>query len=95
MDSMKNTARGGPRQKSIPVILDLPKYVCFWEKFDNGKWVPETREYGTMCAVNGKIFMYGGMARDVHGDLSMIDVNAKGYKWVRIPLSAEDEIVAD
>ena len=55
---------------------------ALWDNnFTQGS-TPHSREGATACLINGKIYMFGGFARDVYSDLRVLDRSEN--KWTLV-----------
>jgi N-acetylneuraminic acid mutarotase len=53
----------------------------FWSSYDETSGPkPESRENGTMCCINGRIYIFGGLGRERINDTHVLDLEKMGWK---------------
>ncbi len=53
----------------------------FWEKVPSLKWTPDSREGATFLCVNQKIFLFGGLSRQLNRDTEILNTN--NWRWLK------------
>jgi hypothetical protein len=53
----------------------------YWEKIQALKWSPDSREGATMLNIGTKIYLFGGLSRDLHRDTEIL--STANWRWVK------------
>lgn len=69
--------------------LNFPEIrEVFWTKIDVSGWKPETRQHGTLTAVQNKFYLIGGVSCSIISDVNMFNPASK--KWEKIQTTGSE-----